>query len=132
MSPAVNPTLMAQMTQMHAMKFAMAGSNPCVPEEQEETQEPTTAAPEAEERFFGIIRDYSESQGFGFIECDEAKLRFGMDTFIHRRQMFGLSRGDEVSFIIIKNGQGQPQARNVIKKDDTKRILSKRKHREDR
>ena len=72
-------------------------------------QEPPVATPpppETEERYYGSIRDYNESQGFGFIECDEAKMRYGMDVFIHRRQMFGLAKGDEVSFVIVRNSQG--------------------------
>ena len=73
-------------------------------------QEPPVATPpppETEERYYGSIRDYNESQGFGFIECDEAKMRYGMDVFIHRRQMFGLAKGDEVSFVIVRNSQGR-------------------------
>lgn len=27
------------------------------------------------------------AEGFGFIECDDAKMRYGMDVFIHRRSM---------------------------------------------
>jgi len=109
-----------QMAQMQAM----AMSSQTLPAQQAEEKE--------EERFVGFIRDYNESQGFGFVECEQARLRWGMDVFIHRRQMFGLSKGDEVSFVVIRNGQGQPQARHVIKKEETERILQKRKQREAR
>eukprot|EP00913_Durusdinium_trenchii_P014194 g13320.t2 len=92
--------------------------------------EPPAPAPvDTEERYYGLIRDYNESQGFGFIECEDAKFRYGMDVFIHRRQMFGLAKGDEVSFVIVRNSQGQPQARHVIKKEEP---LASRKDRERR
>lgn len=119
----LNPLQIAQM-QMAQMQ-ALAAFN-------KEESANVSAPPETEERYYGLIRDYNESQGFGFIECDDAKMRYGMDVFIHRRQMFGLAKGDEVSFIIVRNSQGQPQARHVIKKEETARILEKRKDRERR
>mmetsp|Transcript_39143 Transcript_39143/g.80144 ORF Transcript_39143/g.80144 Transcript_39143/m.80144 type:complete len:269 (+) Transcript_39143:60-866(+) len=119
----MNPIQLAQMQQMaQAMAaFASNAKEDFVPEN-----------PNVEERYYGVIRDYNESQGFGFIECEDAKWRYGMDVFIHRRQMFGLAKGDEVSFVIVRNSQGQPQARHVIKKEETARILEKRKDREKR
>eukprot|EP00438_Fugacium_kawagutii_P014272 Skav215757 [mRNA] locus=scaffold106:273626:285650:+ [translate_table: standard] len=120
MNGAMNPMQFAQvqMAQMQAMAaFNSEESNMAAP-------------PDTEERYYGLIRDYNE--GFGFIECDDAKMRYGMDVFIHRRQMFGLAKGDEVSFVIVRNSQGQPQARHVIKKEETARILEKRKDRERR
>ncbi|CAK9104282.1 Cold shock protein CspD [Durusdinium trenchii] len=120
----MNPIQFAQMqmAQMQAMAAFTA-----------KAEEPPAPAPvDTEERYYGLIRDYNESQGFGFIECEDAKFRYGMDVFIHRRQMFGLAKGDEVSFVIVRNSQGQPQARHVIKKEETARILEKRKDRERR
>mmetsp|Transcript_42895 Transcript_42895/g.99934 ORF Transcript_42895/g.99934 Transcript_42895/m.99934 type:complete len:252 (+) Transcript_42895:49-804(+) len=120
----LNPIQLAQTMQMAQM--AMAAFAP-------KAQEGGESVPEnSEERYYGVIRDYNESQGFGFIECEDAKWRFGMDVFIHRRQMFGLSKGDEVSFVIVRNSQGQPQARHVIRKEETARILEKRRDREKR
>lgn len=89
-----------------------------------------TQAKDSEERMFGRIRDYNESGGFGFIECDEAKIRFGMDVFIHRRQMHNLQKGDEVSFVVIRNSNGQPQARQVCRAEDTAKLLAKQAERE--
>lgn len=83
-----------------------------------------------EERMFGKIRDYNESGGFGFIECTEAKTRWGMDVFIHRRQMHNLKRGDDVSFICVRNSNGQPQARAVCRAEDTEKIEKKRAERD--
>eukprot|EP00439_Symbiodinium_sp_Y106_P082750 s923_g22.t1 len=119
-SAGVPAAQMQQMAQAMAA-FASNAKEDFVPEN-----------PNVEERYYGVIRDYNESQGFGFIECEDAKWRYGMDVFIHRRQMFGLAKGDEVSFVIVRNSQGQPQARHVIKKEETARILEKRKDREKR
>eukprot|EP00440_Ansanella_granifera_P019792 gb/GFBE01021500.1/.p1 GENE.gb/GFBE01021500.1/~~gb/GFBE01021500.1/.p1 ORF type:complete len:290 (+),score=76.20 gb/GFBE01021500.1/:1-870(+) len=126
---ALNPMQMAQMMQMQALVQMQIASEAGA--SAQEQQEEAPADPK-EFRYLGVIRDYNESQGFGFIECEDAKLRFGMDVFIHRRQMFGLHKGDEVSFVIIRNSQGQPQARHVIKKEETDKILAKRKEREKR
>ncbi|CAE7267830.1 unnamed protein product [Symbiodinium natans] len=123
----MNPIQLAQMQQMAQM--AMAAFATKAPDWKEDS---APENPHVEERYYGVIRDYNESQGFGFIECEDAKWRYGMDVFIHRRQMFGLAKGDEVSFVIVRNSQGQPQARHVIKKEETARILEKRKDREKR
>ena len=123
----MNPMQFAQLQMAQMQVQAMEAFN-----RSEEYEQNTPAPPESEERYYGLIRDYNESQGFGFIECEDAKMRFGMDVFIHRRQMFGLKKDDEVSFVIVRNSQGQPQARHVIKKEETARILEKRKDREKR
>ncbi|CAE8636762.1 unnamed protein product [Polarella glacialis] len=117
---AMNPAIMAQLQAMQAMGSCGGCCGGAEPEEPVEI------------RYYGQIRDYNESSGFGFIECAEAKARFGMDTFIHRRQMYSLGKNDKVSFVVIRNGNGQPQARNVIKKDETEKMLAKRADRESR
>ena len=73
-----------------------------------------------EERFIGRVKRFQEGPGggYGFIDCDEAKLRFTRDIYIHRNQMVGLQIGDEVSFTIVLNNKGEPQARNVMKRED--------------
>ncbi|CAE8739199.1 unnamed protein product, partial [Polarella glacialis] len=120
MQAAMNPAIMAQLQAMQAMGSCGGCCGGAEPEEPVEI------------RYYGQIRDYNESSGFGFIECAEAKARFGMDTFIHRRQMYSLGKNDKVSFVVIRNGNGQPQARNVIKKDETEKMLAKRADRESR
>jgi len=79
-----------------------------------------------ENRYYGVIRDYNDSGGFGFLECPSARVRFGMDVWIHRRQMFGFNVGDKVSFMVCRNQSGQPQARQVIKSADVQRLKAKR------
>merc|ERR1719199_1950302 len=83
-------------------------------------------------RFMGSIRDFNEGGGFGFIEWPAAKAKFGMDVWIHRRQMFGFKVGDEVSFMITRNHNGQPQARHVIKATDVPKVKAKKKAQEQR
>ena len=56
---------------------------------------------------------------YGFIECEETKLRFSRDVYVHRKQMEGLQIGDQVSFTLMLNSKGEPQARNVMKLEDT-------------
>ena len=73
-----------------------------------------------EERFIGRVKRFQDGPagGYGFIDCDETKLRFTRDIYIHRNQMIGLQIGDEVSFTIALNNKGEPQARNVMKRED--------------
>lgn len=87
---------------------------------------------EEESRYLGFIRDFNEGGGFGFIECAKAKAKYGMDCWIHRRQMFGFKVGDEVSFMVARNHNGHPQARHVIKACDVARIKAKKKAQEQR
>lgn len=87
---------------------------------------------EDENRFWGFIRDFNESGGFGFIECAKARQKYGCDVWIHRRQFFGFKVGDEVNFMVSKNHNGQPQARHVIKASDVARIKAKKKAQEER
>lgn len=74
-----------------------------------------------EERFLGRIKRYTDMAGgggYGFIDCDEARLRFGRDVYIHKNQMIGLNVGTEVNFGIVRNHKGEPQARNVMRAED--------------
>ncbi|CAE7590769.1 unnamed protein product [Symbiodinium sp. CCMP2592] len=56
--------------------------------------------------------------GYGFIDCEETKLRFTRDVYVHRNQLEGLQIGDEVTFTLMLNSKGEPQARNVMKLED--------------
>ncbi|CAK9035491.1 DEAD-box ATP-dependent RNA helicase 40 [Durusdinium trenchii] len=74
-----------------------------------------------EERLVGRIKrfmDVPNGYGYGFIDCEETKLRFSRDVYLHRNQMEGLQIGDEVSFSLMFNSKGEPQARNVTKLED--------------
>jgi len=52
-------------------------------------------------------------------------MRYGYDVYVHARQMQRCEVGDEVSFTIIRNAKGEPQARNVCKAEDEERFLAK-------
>jgi cold shock CspA family protein len=72
-------------------------------------------------RFTGRIKrsyEMSSGGGYGFIESNEAKVKFGRDVYIHAKQMVGYQIGDSVSFTITKNSKGEPQARNVMRTED--------------
>lgn len=74
-----------------------------------------------EEIFLGRIKrfvDMSAGGGYGFIDCEETKMRFTRDVYIHRNQMNNLSIGDQVAFSIVRNQKGEPQARNVMRAED--------------
>lgn len=76
-----------------------------------------------EERLIGRIKRYTDlpdGGGYGFIDCEDTKLRFTRDVYIHKNQMIGLGLqvGDEVSFMVIRNAKGDPQARNVMRAED--------------
>ncbi|CAJ1431633.1 unnamed protein product [Effrenium voratum] len=63
--------------------------------------------------------DVPGGYGYGFIDCEETKLRFTRDVYLHRNQMEGLQIGDEVSFSLMFNAKGEPQARNVMKLENS-------------
>lgn len=72
---------------------------------------PTTWRP----TYNGRIRSFTETKGFGFIECQETLQLFDRDVFVHRAQMAeaGVKVGQYVTFEVEPNVKGQPQARNV-------------------
>ena len=73
-----------------------------------------------EERFIGRVKRFQDAPGggYGFIDSDDCKMRFTRDIYIHRNQMAGLQIGDEVSFTVSLSNKGEPQARNVMKRED--------------
>merc|ERR1712137_728721 len=74
-----------------------------------------------QERFVGRIKRYVDLPsrgGYGFIDCGETRMRFARDVYIHKNQMLGFNVGDQVSFTIVRNSRGEPQARNVMTRED--------------
>lgn len=63
-------------------------------------------------RYEGTINQFRADKGFGFIRCEE--LRQGAfpekDVFLHRLQILNFKEGDQVSFTLILNKDGKPQA----------------------
>lgn len=74
---------------------------------------PEEQVADSELRHVGRIKSFEPQKGYGFIDCPEAKERFGRDVFIHRREMGGLEVGSDVEFSIELNEKGQPQARDL-------------------
>jgi len=74
-----------------------------------------------DDRFEGRIKRYVDMPGgggYGFIDCEDTKLRFSRDVYIHKNQMAGFAIGDLVSFQLTRNNKGEPQARNVMRPED--------------
>lgn len=82
---------------------------------------------DADKRMYGTIKRYfgDKSTGYGFIDCPESRQRYGFDVYIHARQMHKCEVSDHVSFSIVRNAKGEPQARNVCKVVDEDRFLAK-------
>jgi len=66
-----------------------------------------------ERRSRGTIKSFSEKSGFGFITCPELQDVFGMDVFLHAKQMGTLNVGDSVSFSVVLKRDNKPQAYDV-------------------
>jgi len=125
LGPGMNHAVPKMMQHMMAQQWNQGGwpsaaSTAAV--EQEQPQEE-----EKEHRFSGHIRRFfgEKNTGYGFIDCAETKARYGYDVYIHARQMHRCEVGDDVSFSIIRNAKGEPQARNVVKAEDEERFLAK-------
>jgi len=74
------------------------------------------------ERYFGVVKRYSERNGIGFIDCETARQAFGKDVRVFREEWEGqaLQVGDNVAFHAVLEGRpgcpkGQPWAAGVEK-----------------
>lgn len=85
----------------------------------------SATVPTQEEWFHGRIKRYSDlpgGGGYGFVDCEETKIRFARDVYIHKNQMNGLTIGAEVTFTITRNSRGEPQARNVMRPEEAQAL----------
>jgi len=70
-------------------------------------------------RYTGFVKSFSDINGYGFISSPEVKEKYNMDVFVHQHEvakltgLAGLPLGTTISFIIVLNPKGQPQARNL-------------------
>mmetsp|Transcript_108343 Transcript_108343/g.170885 ORF Transcript_108343/g.170885 Transcript_108343/m.170885 type:complete len:574 (-) Transcript_108343:169-1890(-) len=62
------------------------------------------------ERYTGVVRSYTPSTGYGFIDCAEVKEKYGFDTYYKGVQLGGAGVGDKVTFAIKLTPDGKPQA----------------------
>jgi len=61
----------------------------------------------------GIIKSFSEQNGYGFIECPEVREMGYQDVFMHSAQLQGFHVGDTVSFNCFLNSNGKVQAKDL-------------------
>jgi len=64
-------------------------------------------------RFVGTIKNFSLERKFGFIECAEMTQQYGRDAFLSNMQLGNHQVGQTVTFAVIVNQQGQPQAADL-------------------
>jgi len=79
-------------------------------------------------RFLGRIKRFfgGKAAGYGFIDCPEARARYGYDVYLHAKQMHGCEVGEFVSFTIVRNAKGEPQARNLVRAVEAASVEAKR------
>lgn len=85
-------------------------------------------------RFSGRIKTYYETPGggYGFIDCELARMRYGRDVYLHSRQISDAKVGEMISFTIVRNAKGEPQARNVMRAEEAMALKAKIQRRERR
>jgi len=65
------------------------------------------------ETFEGTLKSYSDKNGFGFIDCQTTKQKYGCDVFVHKNEGESVNVGSRVTFQVLLNKKGQPQAKRV-------------------
>lgn len=73
-----------------------------------------------DQRFEGTIKSIFEHKGFGFIDCEALRPTFGVDVFVHHKQLQlleGYGIGQPVSFEVFMNKDGKPQAKSLMHAD---------------
>jgi cold shock CspA family protein len=66
-----------------------------------------------DEQYFGVVKSFNARRGFGFIECRESFAKYGLDVWVHERQLGSYQVGQAVTFTISTNRLGKPQARTL-------------------
>lgn len=84
-------------------------------QEQQQQQVQDDAGAQGLEDLQGQVKSFSQSKGFGFIECDLLRKRgITQDIFLHhlqwRQQSTQLQKGTLLTFSLVFNDKGQPQA----------------------
>lgn len=73
-------------------------------------------------RFRGFVRTYSPAQGFGFVGGSDVTANFPLNVFLHFKELQpimgyvekpNVPSGTWVTFTVVMNQKGQPQAREV-------------------
>eukprot|EP00929_Paragymnodinium_shiwhaense_P019894 TRINITY_DN13424_c0_g3_i2.p1 TRINITY_DN13424_c0_g3~~TRINITY_DN13424_c0_g3_i2.p1 ORF type:complete len:1177 (+),score=287.72 TRINITY_DN13424_c0_g3_i2:100-3630(+) len=75
--------------------------------------------------FKGVIRTFSEQNGYGFVECEQMKaMGFSSDAFLHSSQAQGFAVGASVMFDLYVNKQGKPNAKNLQWAEDNSMVAT--------
>mmetsp|Transcript_35348 Transcript_35348/g.75335 ORF Transcript_35348/g.75335 Transcript_35348/m.75335 type:complete len:367 (-) Transcript_35348:40-1140(-) len=99
----------------------MNGSVPSVPKAQMPsapqlattwTKPPVTEA-QGGQRFSGIISAYTPAKNYGFIKCEETFNLYGKDVFLSSQEIGPFAVGSSVTFRVVENMLGKPQARDL-------------------
>jgi len=81
------------------------------------------AQPVDDRWYDGVIKSYAKTTGFGFVANEEIANEYSYDIFLHKAEadrafpMGTPYAGDKVRFQIMINEKGQPQAKNVERRD---------------
>ncbi|CAK9035347.1 unnamed protein product [Durusdinium trenchii] len=127
--PAMAMSAMASAAWSPTAGFAFEGFD-----RQEEPDEDPLNPDNDPNRFSGRIKGFYETSGggYGFIDCEAARLKYGRDVYLHSRQMGDAKVGELISFTIVRNGKGEPQARNVMRAEEAMALKAKIQKRERR
>lgn len=66
-----------------------------------------------EERYSGVIKHFWPEKHYGFIACEELAAQFGGDVFLSDQEIADNHEGSFVSFSVVFNKSGRPQARDL-------------------
>eukprot|EP00811_Abedinium_folium_P001282 NODE_11171_length_1303_cov_4.365646.p1 GENE.NODE_11171_length_1303_cov_4.365646~~NODE_11171_length_1303_cov_4.365646.p1 ORF type:complete len:324 (+),score=73.01 NODE_11171_length_1303_cov_4.365646:88-1059(+) len=70
-------------------------------------------------QYTGNIKSFNIQSGYGFIECSALKGEgFANDVFLHHVQKAGMEVGQCVEFTAYLNGNGKPQAKDLVDQSD--------------
>jgi len=65
-------------------------------------------------RFAGRILCFDRAKNFGFIMCSDLRGVFDKDIWVHKEQLHGFVVGQLVTFTVVINKHGHPQAVNLL------------------
>ncbi|CAE7304099.1 unnamed protein product [Symbiodinium natans] len=127
--------LLGQMMQQQMM-MQMMSQSAGFGQPQDEVKEEDPLNPDNDpNRFSGRIKGFYEiasGGGYGFIDCEAARIKYGRDVYLHSRQMGDAKVGELISFTIVRNAKGEPQARNVMRAEEAMALKAKIQARERR
>jgi len=74
-----------------------------------------------DKRYIGIVKSFNQGNGYGFLSSEEITRNFGQDIFAHQLEIDKLNGtensalipGTPISFTVVANKRGQPQAREL-------------------